>query len=582
MACGAGLVLACHPMLLSGLARVQADPGDARLNNYLLEHESRWLAGIPGQTLWDPPFYYPVPNVAAFGDVQVAVTPLYAIWRGLGLLPDTAFQLWFLTVLVLNFVAAYILSRRLFTLDRLAAAAGAFLFAFGASRINQVGHYQLMAHFYGVLAVYALARAFGGPQGGTADRAAPAWLLVFGVSATAQLYTGFYGGWFLALSMAVALGWALALPRFRRPLLARLGGHPLAVMGVLVLVGLLLLPSWTHYRAAVDVVGHRDLDESARSLPSWRSWLYLGPYSWLYRWQFHLDALRPPGQDQEQRLGVGLLTSVVAIVGLVRHRRHAAIRLAGLVSLTLVLALTAWPLGQHVWDLLHRVVPGAAAIRAPSRVGMLLLLPVSWGVAWLVEDVRRAGQRAVLALLLVACALEQGQTAPSYDKHPIRVDVATLAARIDPGCEAFLFTPADPPPRTRGRMGFRYAKHQLDAMWAQVERGVPTLNGFSGNAPPTWPFADLFVRDAADATRLARGLDAWAETWRLDRARLCWLRHPVDWTWADDGDTLGRELDRRWGIDEWRGVRAGRALYQRARTLVHRLNTALGGRPPAP
>jgi hypothetical protein len=131
-------------------------------------------------------------------------------------------------------------------------------------------------------------------------------------------------------------------------------------------------------------------------------------------------------------------------------------------------------------------------------------------------------------------------------------------------------------------MSLRHAKHQLDAMWAQAETGVPTLNGFSGNAPTTWPFADLYVRSDADVTRLARDLDAWADTWRLDRARLCWLRHPVDWTWADDGDTLGRELDRRWGTDAWSGVRAGRALYERGRSLVQRLNVALGGQAPRP
>src|SRR4051795_7155497 len=58
-----GLLLQFHPMLLSGLRRMQSDWGDTRLNNYILEHGYRWLRGVPGhERFWSPPVFYPATN----------------------------------------------------------------------------------------------------------------------------------------------------------------------------------------------------------------------------------------------------------------------------------------------------------------------------------------------------------------------------------------------------------------------------------------------------------------------------------------------------------------------------------------
>src|SRR4051794_21035649 len=71
LAAGAvGLLMAHHPMILSGLAGMQTDRGDTRLINYILEHSYLWLRSAPGhEQFWSPPFYYPAPNVAAYSDV---------------------------------------------------------------------------------------------------------------------------------------------------------------------------------------------------------------------------------------------------------------------------------------------------------------------------------------------------------------------------------------------------------------------------------------------------------------------------------------------------------------------------------
>src|SRR5258708_4349465 len=87
----------------------------------------------------------PRPESAAFGDDHPAVLPAYAIWRVLGAPYDTAFQLWCMTVLSLDFAAFWLFLRRAPGASPLAAGFGAFLFAFGAPRVNQIGHEQLFA-----------------------------------------------------------------------------------------------------------------------------------------------------------------------------------------------------------------------------------------------------------------------------------------------------------------------------------------------------------------------------------------------------------------------------------------------------
>ena len=105
-------------------------------------------------------FSDPVPNTGAYSDILLGVAPLYWPWRVAGFAPDTSYQLWMLTVVSFNYVAAVVCCRRLLKVDWPAAAIGSFVFAFGSSRIAQIGHAQLLGQFYWLLALYAIARCF--------------------------------------------------------------------------------------------------------------------------------------------------------------------------------------------------------------------------------------------------------------------------------------------------------------------------------------------------------------------------------------------------------------------------------------
>jgi hypothetical protein len=519
-----GLLMAYHPMLLSGLQRIPTNPGDMRFNHYILEHSYRWLLGwAEHRQFWSPPMFFPAQNTAAYSDILLSVAPLYWLWRLPGIPPDTALQLWLLTIASLNYLAAYVLLRNGFDCAPLAAAFGAFLFAFASVRVNQIMHPQLLPQFFSLIAVFAAVRIFGTmQQGSTARHAAGGWIAVFFASLTAQLYAGFYLGWFLVFGLGIVAMWAMVLPGCRRALLSVLKRYPVEIFLAAGVSALALAPMAGRYMQVARELGGRDFAEVRTMLPTWPSWLYLGPDSWFYGWLTGLQTFRQLSMEHEQRIGLGLFTSVIVALGFYQWRRLPAIQLLLLGSLTLGLLAMLFPNGLTGWKLVFQYVPGATAIRAVSRIGLVLLIPASLGLALFMHYGQGRMARWWLIVIGVVCILEQGQAVPSYDKHAVRADVAALAKTIDPGCRAFLFTPA------LNQRAVPFWKIHTDAMWAQIETYIPTINGYSGAHPPQWFFTQPYIETEADEQRLAAALGLWIEARGLDPQGICWIKTPVD------------------------------------------------------
>lgn len=490
-----GMGVAFGPMLASGLARMEVDPADTRHLNYVLEHDHLWLTGRA--ELWSPPFFFPERGVAAYTELLLGVAPLYSAWRLFGLAPDTAFQLWMLTVALLNFAAAWLLFRRALGFEPLAAGAGAFLVSFGNARLTELNHQHLLPHFFTFAAVYALARLLRG--------AGRPRLQVAGLFAALvlQLYAGITLGWFLCFGLGVALAWALAFADTRRALAQRLLPAWPALAASAALSALALWPLLSAYVEAGRALGPRSWAETSWYLPHAQSWLFLGPHNWLYGWMSELSLFtRLPGGGA--RLGLGLFTTAAVVGAFVRWRDRPWLRVAGLTALTLVLLTTLYRGRVSPWQLVAAAVPGADGIRAVGRIGLLLLLPAGAAVASLVQGVGAPGRRRrwLGALIAALCVAEQGARVPdTYDKAQVRAEVARVAEAIPPGCRAFFYAPVGQP---------RFdEKTQLDAMWAGLQAGVPTANGYSSHSPNGW---ELFEHALAPGEAPA-GLEARLRRW---------------------------------------------------------------------
>jgi hypothetical protein len=114
------------------------DLGDGRFNLYLLEHAYKFFTGEISN-FWDAPFMYPESNVISFSDNLLGSTPLYSLFRLLGFDVYLSYQLWFVTVSVLNYLTAYYFLKYVFK-NNYAAVLGAFIFAFSLALQSQLTH----------------------------------------------------------------------------------------------------------------------------------------------------------------------------------------------------------------------------------------------------------------------------------------------------------------------------------------------------------------------------------------------------------------------------------------------------------
>ena len=532
VACAVSAVLLAHyPMVFSGLRLVQADPMDTRLNNYFLEHAHRHLTGTSGDgSIWSPAFFHPLENATAYGDVLWSLWPAYGIWRFMGMAPDTAFQLWMMCATLLNCVIFYVFLGACFSLSGLPACAGALLFAVGSSRICQMGHQQLISHFYVVLALIAVCKLLHAPPAPDCDdlpgrdRARTrTWMALFFGACVAQCYAGFYNAFFLAVILISAFALSLLLPDLRWRTTGFVKIHPGPVLAFALPAALMLLPLYVHYDRAKDAVGTRAWHEVTPMLPRPQSWFCMPPGSLLYARMGRLGLFRALPMRNEHHLGTGFLTPIVAALGLWKRRRRSGVRLVVIAAMTMVCGVTIWPGAHSAWWFIYRCMPGAQAVRAVARIGIFLLVPAGLGLALFLEG-RSPRTRPWLLLIAMLCILEQAQALATYSKAYSRACVASIVGAIDRDCQAFFVSAEGGASGNEPEIHTEVRTH-VDAMWAQMQTGIPTVNGYSGHYPRDYGrLQRLVVRDAADVREIESALQSWADRWRLDRDSICWVK----------------------------------------------------------
>lgn len=515
--CLAGLVMAHHQMVLSGFAVTQNDLGDTRFVHYLLEHALKWVLGEPlHQDYWSPPFFAPTTGHLAWSENLAGAAWVYFPFR-IFFEPHNAFQAWGLALGVLNFASAFLLLERAFKFSRVGSAVGAALFAYSAVRINQTMHWQLFPHFYTPLAAYAAYMLANASQ--LTERQRVGHIALLAAAAVGQLWASIYLGWFLVFVFVIGLALGLCWEKTRAELWALLKGHP----WTLILSGLLsiavLYPMGWRYYAVAGQFGGRPFEEALTMLPRATTWLHMGHDSWLWgslaKWQMFQ---RIP-MEHEQRCGFGLIATALAAYTFIKLRREQKVVYVGVLLLVLLLITTLYSNdGTTPWRIVHTYFPAAQAIRAVSRAAIVYMLGISVGVAagltLLAKNEKLKWAVLPLGALLV---LEQGYHTPAFSKADNRRDIAAVISAIEPGCEVFVMSPAQ---------GYGpYWKYQLDAMWASMVAGVPTMNGYSGQNPKDWGLGDTDLRNPWDEQRVAQAAQQWLQSQpKLAGKKACWAR----------------------------------------------------------
>lgn len=507
-----GMLMLFHPILLTGMRRTFAGLGDVRLVNFTLEHGYRWLGGrYLHADFWSPPLFFPHRNVATYTDLVLGAAPPYWMLRAVDFAPVDAFLIWVFAMWTLNFIAAYLLCRRLFDIPVLGAGFGAFLFTFGNPRSAAIAHHQLAPAFYLLAAFAAVVVVFDEPAR-RSSAARRGWIVVFFAALAAQFYTAFYPLYYFGLCLLVAAILGLIIKDYRAAILAtaRRDGWAIGLAGLGALAA--VAPALQRYLQTAAEVGLRRYPAS--ELPRPMSWVLMGPnhpwFGWLQQSDGPFFGLRQSIHSH----GVGPVTTVVAIIGLYQAWSRRSVRLLGLVVIALILMTTVYPGGISGWRLIYDYLPGAAALRAVARVGMITLLPLALGVAFLFGELQRSRRWVWLAILGALVIVEQNHAIQFRERAPLEAYERALVDSLPRGCEAFLLVHVAARP---------YPHVNDDAAWVTLRTGVPTLNGRYGNFPPDYPLYDVHAPNPEVRAGVRRAMDYWVERNGLTSGRVCWI-----------------------------------------------------------
>ncbi|WP_417586065.1 hypothetical protein [Nitrincola sp.] len=487
----------CFAMLpvvqLDGLAMMPGDIGDARLNNYFLENIYQFIIGN-SDSLWHLSFFYPFPYVLGFSDNHFGTSPVYLLMRFLGSPTDTAFQIWFLMGYLANFMAAYYALRRLGG-SKLAACMGAVIFTFALPTTAHVGHAQLHYRFGIPLAIVFLFDFL--------DKKTWRFLIISGIWLVWQFYAGIYMGFFTLLLMLEMIACYVCYERFNKKNTLRsifsnfveswrslLFRNKIRYILLLVLLLFFLALLFYPYFQVSHLYGvKRSWDDISSMLPRPKSY-FLSDISRLWS---------TPGSQffsgipmrHEHQMFIGLMPLFLALFGLwVGARKNIHSHFPMMVGmLGLMVILTLYVGGFSFWYFFHGL-PLVSAIRAISRLDQAILFPIACLAVIGIDHMCKcytSGLKIIASLILPLLLFEMfmvSMPVSPKEEWRMRIQQADKLVPHDLSEGSIVFMAQRDGP---------FFADELDAMWVSLNRGVKTLNGYSGLLPPS--FSPTYGRD---------------------------------------------------------------------------------------
>jgi hypothetical protein len=423
--------------------------------------------------LYDANIFVPHTDTLAYSENNVVAgvlgLPAYLLTGN----PYATHNLSMLLGIGLAFVGAYALARYL-TRDTAAAIVAAIGFAFCPFLFARLAHIQLMMFFGLPIALLALHRAIDAPSAGRG--------VVLGLALTVQALACGYYGIFAGLLAALGLVFfGLTRGLWRRPIYWACGA--IAAVTAIALVAPFFLP---YVRVQSELGFTRSVDEAAIYSADAGAWL--ASSAWAHRWILPLI-----GQWNEV-LFPGLVTLAGGLWGAVAAWRAvstpaapAAPAAAGPrvtrdvlafygISAVLAFWISFGP-AAGLYRVLFHVIPVFSLLRAPSRIGIVvvLALAVLFACGLAVAFARLTPRRRIVAASVLSALLAAELYAAPLavrDAPPVLSAYRHLASlRRAPVLELpFFYERTDFP---------RHARYMSASGW----HWQPLINGYSDHIP---------------------------------------------------------------------------------------------------
>ncbi len=517
------------PFFASHFDLTVGDLLDGRFELTLLEH---WIKVFHGNAQWaSPNFFYPVNGILGLSDAFLGLAIPHAMFRSLGADQYLAVQLATMLLTAFGFMAMYFLLRSPLHFARSTALLGASLFVIANTNHINVIHPYILVPVMVAPALFVLAARYWQDKDSHRTKAR-VWRFLCPLLLALILYTSYYVGWFLILSSVVLcvayLMCRVYVERSRQPLLYAINTEVQEqgfLLGGAVLVAA-LIPFLTLYVPASRHTGNRSVADSVHYLQPPSAIIDVGRDNLVWgALSARIESHNSPKGIIEYPTGWPILTLCLflatAMYCLIRLRRSrndadAAERqtLCWMSAISLT-CIVLWPAGVRIgqsapaWTVLLKLAPGAAAIRVPQRIHLVLNIGVVIICMFGLERLRKAligrGALAYLVPALLGCALlvEQLNYMPTH--------------LISRSSEARKFSRISAPPRECSAFYVsnwsdnRFGKNliQTDGMMVAQIYDIPTINGMTSWVPIGWNLYDAakgHVTEEAFSWAHSRGL----------------------------------------------------------------------------
>ena len=438
-----GISIFCYPMFLN-LDKMPGDYSDARFINYVLEHGYLWLNNVEiHKNFWDLPVFYPHKNTLAYSDIMLGAMIIYSPIRFFTKNPQTAFQLFYVVVLILNFVSFYFLAKR-FKLNCLYSSFAAYFFTFCLVRHAQTIHLQLFWQFYSILSVLCFSLILN-----ENSKLKNRLLFIGGVAFfILQLYTAFYFGWYMSFCLPIFLVACLLNKNTREKLIGWFKNFD-KFNSITLLAGIFsLIPLCYHYL----LVGSK----FAKAEPS-------SVFHLLFSQSF-FDSLVIDYSYfyfPEALLGVGLITTILIIVAIFKNKFRTPI---AFFVLSLILSFC----NKHIYSFLYDNFFPMGAIRALGRYVFALIPIYALVLAFYLKSFKKVWVSIAIMTLIV---IEQIPYISYFNWQKSGHDKRITRFSHNNECDVVFY---------KFKNDTEFMKNNLDVMWYSSNNHKYCVNEYSG------------------------------------------------------------------------------------------------------
>jgi hypothetical protein len=444
--------------------------------------------------------------VLGFSDNLFGSSPIYLAFRFLSFDTSTAFQLWYLCGFFLNYSACFYSLRRLGTSSN-TAILGAIVFSFAIPATAHAGHAQLHYRFCVPLAFLYFFQ-FLETQSLKSLTVSLGWLVW-------QFYCGVYIGFFTGMLLAAsAIGaylqndYAMHFSTVRIAAKKCVGmlsmswrSSSLVEKGTIAmcwvtLSALLIFLFYPYLEVSKLYHIKRNWGEISQMLPRLQSYLIADKS--LY-WAMPHSGFFDVPMRHEHQMFPGLVCAGLFLTAILqtKHflRAHIKPFTWSLMAMALIFVVTLCFNRFSLWFLFHWL-PLASAIRAMSRIDLVLMMPMSVVIAFGMDHILAKSPRLGKALLLAALtglfidfSATSMYTSPkiTWNKQ-LQAKIAEVPVGIPK--DSILFFAST----TASDWSFN---PEIDSMWAGMVSGHKVMNGYSGGHPQYSAFGYQYAFDCS-------------------------------------------------------------------------------------